>query len=373
MNRTIARTIGAAAGLGIAAGGTMWAIAQDGGSAPEPLTIGDPAPALNVEHWVHGGEAVSSFEPGSVYVVEFWATWCGPCRAAMPHLTELQETHGESVRVLGVSNEELETVTDFLHADVREDAGTAASYRDIIGYTLATDPDGSTHRDYMEAAAQRGIPTAFVVDGEGRVAWIGHPMSIDGPLEEIVEGKWDRETFAAEFAERQARDRAFIETMNEVRSAIGADDVDAAVAALDGLEEERGLDRSWSMTKIQLLAAYAEDFEAARAHAKRLAEAYDDDAQLLNALAWMIAHEDVFEGGRDAVLAMEMAERAAELTDRQDPNILDTLAVAYFEGGMFEQAMATQRSAIAAAERAGVDVQVYQERLESFTRAMRDR
>jgi thiol-disulfide isomerase/thioredoxin len=53
------------------------------------LKVGDRAPALKVARWLQG-DAVTKFEPGKVYVVEFWATWCGPCIRQMPHLAELQ-------------------------------------------------------------------------------------------------------------------------------------------------------------------------------------------------------------------------------------------------------------------------------------------
>src|ERR1043166_6557257 len=52
------------------------------------LNVGDPAPALGVSSFVKG-DKVEKFEPGKTYVVEFWATWCGPCKQSIPHLTEL--------------------------------------------------------------------------------------------------------------------------------------------------------------------------------------------------------------------------------------------------------------------------------------------
>ena len=53
------------------------------------LKVGDPAPALKATKWLQGSE-VKEFEKGKVYVVEFWATWCGPCIVMMPHMGDLQ-------------------------------------------------------------------------------------------------------------------------------------------------------------------------------------------------------------------------------------------------------------------------------------------
>jgi thiol-disulfide isomerase/thioredoxin len=57
-------------------------------SEPLPLAIGDNAPAISIDHWVKG-EDFDTFEDGQVYVMEFWATWCGPCITTMPHLSGL--------------------------------------------------------------------------------------------------------------------------------------------------------------------------------------------------------------------------------------------------------------------------------------------
>ena len=82
------------------------------------LTIGSKAPSLDIEHWISNGNRafaeVTDFESDQVYVVEFWATWCGPCVRSMPHLVELQEKFKDSVQVVSVSNEDLDTVNAFL-------------------------------------------------------------------------------------------------------------------------------------------------------------------------------------------------------------------------------------------------------------------
>jgi thiol-disulfide isomerase/thioredoxin len=154
---------------------------------------------LDIEHWFHEKRAIGSFGDGKVYVVEFWATWCGPCIASMPHLAELQEKHGDDVTFISVSDEAPETIAKFL--DREKDDTT---FRAITsGYWLTTDPDGSVSRDYMRAAGERGIPTAFIVGKTGLVEWIGHPMRLDEPLAKIIAGEWDREAFTAERVEEK--------------------------------------------------------------------------------------------------------------------------------------------------------------------------
>ncbi|MEO0632351.1 MAG: TlpA disulfide reductase family protein, partial [Planctomycetota bacterium] len=85
---------------------------------PGVLTVGDAAPPLSASRWFIGDER-DAVTPGRVTLVEFWATWCGPCIAAMPHISDLAETLGDKgLDVVAVSLDRGENaaqvVADFL-------------------------------------------------------------------------------------------------------------------------------------------------------------------------------------------------------------------------------------------------------------------
>ncbi len=135
------------------------------------LKVGSNAPALSVKTWVKGAP-ISKLENGKAYVVEFWATWCPPCRESIPHLTETAKAN-KNVTFIGMAASEragnekqaLQTVEKFVKAQ-----------GDKMNYTVAFSADGKMNRDWMQAAGEGGIPCAFVVDGQGKIAYIGHPM-----------------------------------------------------------------------------------------------------------------------------------------------------------------------------------------------------
>ncbi len=83
------------------------------------LEIGDQAPALKISEWVKGQRVDLEQVRGSkVVVLEFWATWCAPCIANVPHLTELQAKHAKDVVVIALTSEDpansLDTVRKFV-------------------------------------------------------------------------------------------------------------------------------------------------------------------------------------------------------------------------------------------------------------------
>jgi thiol-disulfide isomerase/thioredoxin len=155
------------------------------GKPAASLKGGDPAPPLKVSKWLQG-QAVKGFEPGKVYVVEFWATWCGPCIAFMPHLADLQEKYKDrGVTVIGFTARDVlgkpghteEMVTAFVKKNGPK-----------LRYTFAYADDGATAAAWMKAAGREGIPCSFVVDKAGRIAYIGHPLYLPLVLEKVVAG-----------------------------------------------------------------------------------------------------------------------------------------------------------------------------------------
>jgi thiol-disulfide isomerase/thioredoxin len=105
---------------------------EDSSKEPEPkaLKVGDKAPQLTVSKWMQG-KAVSAFTPGKTYVVEFWATWCGPCIIMMPHLGELQaEFKDKGLTVIGY------TTKDPMNTEQKV-ADFVAKRGPKLGYTFA--------------------------------------------------------------------------------------------------------------------------------------------------------------------------------------------------------------------------------------------
>jgi thiol-disulfide isomerase/thioredoxin len=201
------------------------------------LAIGDDAPSLSIDHWVKGG-AIDGFNENQVYVIEFWATWCGPCVASMPHLSSIQDEYGDAVKIISVSSEkELETVTNFLSETNSRDGKVND---DRMRYTVAVDPDQTTNTAYMKAAGQRGIPTAFIINGSGQVAWIGHPMGMDEPLSEVVNGTWDLAGAADAFAQEAVAEKAMDTFWTTFRTASANEDWDTLISTIDEFTAEYG-------------------------------------------------------------------------------------------------------------------------------------
>jgi hypothetical protein len=213
--------------------------------------------------------------------------------------------------------------------------------------------DGKMAKAWMAAAGQGGIPTAFIVNGEGKIAWIGHPMSMDRPLARIVEGKWDLKVAAQEHKQALAARARLTELRRKVAQAQQASDFKGAVAIIDeAAAENPALGKMLAQPKLQLLTR-AGDADKTLAFARKLIEGEDrDNAQALNFVAWTIVDPDsgFTPAKKLRELALDAAKKADELARGKDGAIADTLARAYFLNDEVARALEHQERAVKLAE-----------------------
>ncbi len=133
------------------------AVGTKAGAADGPPEIS----AAAWRNWKREGGAAPSLTSlkGKVVVVEFWATWCGPCVAGIPHLNELHTKHAdEGLVILSLTDQAAAAVEKFV-----DGKGAGMSYAIGMGSESAGDYGVS------------GIPQAFVIDRGGTLVWEGHP------------------------------------------------------------------------------------------------------------------------------------------------------------------------------------------------------
>jgi thiol-disulfide isomerase/thioredoxin len=304
------------------------------------LSVGKPAPAFVVGAWVKG-EPLESLKAGQVYVVEFWATWCGPCLAGMPHISKLQTEYGEKVRIIGISREEESVVREFLTKDREE----GVTWDQTVTYSLAMDAENKMNTTWFRAAGRTGIPSAFLVGKDGIIEWIGHPAAIDEPLAKVVDGTWDR----------AAAIKAYEVELKEMKAAAEARKFQIALTkAMIEKDWKRALEivDEWStltpdspsprLARLAVLSQSGQSEEAA-AFLKQTVEADWDKGQLLTTLAVGIAQAR-FPGTLDE--AERIARRSVELSHEKGLSQLHALARVYAEKGQLKDAIAWEKKAL---------------------------
>jgi thiol-disulfide isomerase/thioredoxin len=310
------------------------------------LKVGDLAPTLRVSKFVKG-TPVTKFKPGKLYVVEFWATWCGPCRASIPHLTEMAKKY-KDVQFVGVS------VWETKPADVEP---FVKEMGDKMNYTVAMDEvpagkkgdDGFMAANWMTAANQDGIPTAFVINKESRVAWIGHPMTIDEPLGKIVAGKWDIKVEAEKSTKENAGKKKMAELNQKIGQALQNKDFNAALStANDAIAEDPAMEQMLGPFKWSMLKQLGRTDDARAYFVRLLDDVFKDNPMGINQLIWPLVDPDAKTkpSAEEAKICLKAAIHADELTKSKDAAIADTLGAAYYAAGDSAKAVETQERAL---------------------------
>jgi len=144
---------------------------------PEFAKVGQTAPSISLP-LADGGTAGLSDQRGKVVLVNFWATWCVPCRSEMPALQHLANDLGSERFSL-------------LLVDLQEDSASVNSYRHDLGITLPVllDAEGNVTRTY----GVRALPATFLIDSKGTLV-----RQRLGPLAEKSDQEWSPDWLANE-------------------------------------------------------------------------------------------------------------------------------------------------------------------------------
>lgn len=140
-------------------------VSSRGGTQGDLIPVGTPLPPLMAEGWINSPSVVAREKlAGKVVVVDCWATWCPPCRAAMPHLAKLyKEYQPRGVAFVGLTSE-----AEADRAKIEQFVSTVEGFEWPVGYGA-----GPT----LDMLGIEVLPTLIVFDRNGQVTWSGTEVS----------------------------------------------------------------------------------------------------------------------------------------------------------------------------------------------------
>ena len=299
------------------------------------LSVGDAAPGLDIDEWVVGQEV--SITGGQVFVVVFWATTSAPSKAAMPHLSELQDRFGDQgLIVVAISAEDggADLVRPYVIAQGKK-----------MGFIVGVDRRRSTSRAWPKAAGMDDLPVAFIVDRKSKVAFIGDPrpkrdsgIELVRILEKVLRGRFDpvleesaKPTLKSARSHRKSRTwRMAMKQYDEVI------DLSPTIFADVALE------------RFEMMLVDMNDAKAAYLYAREtlVEDFFASDQEGLRMLAEKIAtNPRIDPAARDLDLAILAARAAVTLTGEGVPDSQATLALIHFHRGEIHDAIRRQKKA----------------------------
>ncbi len=276
------------------------------------LEVGDDAPEISIEKWINGGPVkIKEGKGKKIFVVEFWATWCPPCRKSIPHLSKLQTKFKESgVEIIGVTNESIEVVEKF-----------AAN----AGFAYNVGIDKYNHTNTLYRNGERGIPHAFVIGKDGKIAWYGHPMEeMDTVIEQIIEDKFDKKKAAKICILKE-----------DLEKALSSNDKDSLINVTSKILEINPDDQR-SFGILSQLYLIEEEPESYKKLCRTLLNSGSKNTEVLYFVAEaLLTNADL--RFRDIGIALKAAESSNQIDS--NAQILELLGRIYFELGHIDKAI----------------------------------
>lgn len=263
--------------------------------------------------WLQG-EAIKAWKKDCVYVFEFWATWCGPCLQAMPHVEAIHEkvlAEKINAQIVGIN------VFDSVPAEKLKKFLEKRPIRPT--YTMGVDSKDSrkTQKYWLNPLGVKGIPHAVAVKN-GKILWQGHPQNLSFELIKTMTA----ENFSPESLEKKAAQKANEKTWAEnerkkIFELFSNNKIDEAKALRKQFIEDKRPSNALKIETYELAVNifYAQEkFEAFNQELAALAEAFPKERQAQFAVIRdVLDGDDVPEKMRNYALAEQCARRLIEL------------------------------------------------------------
>ena len=277
----------------------------------------DALPTLSLEGlpevWLQG-TPVKEWEKDKVYIFEFWATWCGPCLAAMPHMEQLHQAFKDNpgMQIIGVNvmdRKSPEALKEFLK-----------NRPSPLTYTMAVDVDGKRTREkWLAPMDVNGIPHAFAVKN-GKLIWRGHPVKLSEEImQAMLKPDFSAASLPSENSDAGAREwKRYREVSKKLGEVVRKEGKQGAMAFLKQIQDSREFQQD-QMIQLKMIPfivlAEKGEFQEAQSVLDSLCKEYPDNYRVqINVAGTLMEGKSVPAGKMDAALVERCLNRCIEIS-----------------------------------------------------------
>jgi thiol-disulfide isomerase/thioredoxin len=305
------------------------------------VVVGDKAPALSIREWVRGDAVDIIKNPEKkLHLVEIWATWCPPCKASIPLLTNYQKKFSKDLVIIGITDPDPYQNSPTQIRQFVKSQGTKMDYH------VAMDDSSKTAQAYMDTGEAAGIPHAVLVGRDGKVAWQGSPL--DPAMEQVISGIIDGTYDVATAAKKAQVQKEIQKRFHRIDMAFQLQKMDDVWA---GLIDIMKLDPANDMG-LQLLASMyvneADRHDSYRKWVRSHIDANRDNPLAMATLTLTLCRIDEYDL-KTPELAMEAAKAAYKVTGGKERYTAEIYARTFYQIGAIDRAIELQQEAVAAA------------------------